>query len=188
MNKKPKLASFTLALAVCAGLFATTINSRAQGAVATISDVAVSGGYDYTIVLTDSGTTSLRSFWYGWTATGNNLPSVPSTPGNTLGWGNAVSGNSIKWVNSTGTVLTPGNSGTFTFFSSDSPTAITTSPSGGSVAYVNGIDFSQGVTGDSTGAFSPTLVAAPEPSAMGLLSIGAMGLLAMGWMRARMQR
>ena len=153
--------------------------------MATISDVAVSGGYDYTILLQNTGSTSLNSFWYGWTQGGNNLPSVPSGPANSLGWGNSVVGNSIEWVNSSGTTLAPGFSGTFFFFSSSTPTLMTTPPHGGSVAYVNGIDFSQGVTGDSTGAFSPTLVTTPEPSSAALLAIGSLGLLACSWRKLR---
>jgi hypothetical protein len=48
---------------------------------------------------------------------------------------------------------------------------------GESVAYVNGITASQGLAGDSTGIFSPTLVAAPEPSSLALLTAGLLGLL-----------
>lgn len=188
MKKMPKFAPITFALTACAGLFAFTVASHAQGAVATISGVAVSGGFDYTIILTDSGTTSLNSFWYGWTIGNFNLPSIPSSPANSLSWGSTVSGKSIEWVNSSGTTLTPGQSGTFTFFSTNTPTQMTTSPSGQSVAYVNGITFTQGNPGDSTPVFSPTLVAAPEPSAMALLGIGSMGLLAAGWMRMRTQK
>jgi hypothetical protein len=81
--------------------------------------------------------------------------------------------------------LTPGNSGTFSFFSTSTPALITTLPHGQSVAYVNGIDFSQGVAGSSTSAFSPTLVAAPEPSSVALLAVGALGLLASGWRKLR---
>jgi len=185
MKIMPKASLITVTLAILGGMFAFTAKTHAQGAVATISGVAVSGGFDYTIILTDTGGTALNSFWYGWTTTGNNLPSVPTTAGNTLGWGNSVSGNSIEWVNSSGTTLNNGQSGTFTFFSTATPTAITTSPSGESVAYVNGIDFSQGLAGHSTPVFSPTLVAAPEPSATMLLGAGAMGLLAAGWVRVR---
>ena len=185
MKNKPTIC---IALAVAAGLFASAVSSHAQGASATISGVAVSGGYDYTIVLTDTGTYNLNSFWYGWTSTGNNLAVIPSSAGNTLGWGNMVQSftpSSIEWVNSTGTALTPGHSGSFTFFSTTTPTAITTAPSGGSVAYVNGIDFSQGVAGDSTGAFSPTLTTVPEPSSVALLAAGSLGLLVTGWRRLR---
>lgn len=187
MKKMPKASAIAVALAVLGGVFTPVFKIHAQGAVATISGVAVSGGYDYTIILTDTGGTALNSFWYGWTTSGNNLPDVPSTAGNTLGWGNSVSGNSIEWVNSSGTTLNNGQSGTFTFFSTASPTTITTSPSGESVAYVNGIDFSQGLSGHSTPVFSPTLVAAPEPSATMLLGAGVAGLLAAGWMGARKQ-
>jgi hypothetical protein len=187
MNHQPKSTSIRFALLAAAGLLASAVSSHAQGAVATISGVAASGGFDYTIILQNTGTTSLNSFWYGWTASGNNLPSIPSGPTNSLGWNNTVSGNSIKWVNSSGTALAPGHSGTFFFFSTSTPTAITTPPSGGSVAYVNGIDFSQGVAGDSTPAFFPTLVTAPEPSAAALLAIGALGLLTSGWRKLRAQ-
>jgi hypothetical protein len=181
MNNKPKSISIRFTLLAVAGLLASAVSSHAQGAIATISGVPVSGGFDYTILLTDTGSGNLNSFWYGWTGSGNNLPSNPSGATNSLGWANNLSGNSIKWVNSSGTALTPGNSGTFFFFSTSSPAAITTLPSGGSVAYVNGIDFSQGVAGSSTPAFSPTLVAAPEPSSVALLAIGALSLLASGW-------
>jgi hypothetical protein len=183
MNNKPCSTSICLALTVAAGLLASAISGHAQGAVATISDVPSGGGFNYTIVLQNTGSTNLNSFWYGWTASGNNLPSIPSSPGNSLGWGNSLFGNSIEWVNSSGTALAPGSSGTFTFFSTSTPAAITTAPAGESVAYVHGITFSQGVPGDSTGIFSPVLT--PEPSSVALLAVGSLGLLASGWRKFR---
>jgi hypothetical protein len=128
---------------------------------ATISGVADGSSFDYTITLQNTGTNALNSFWYGWTTNGDNLPTAPTSAGNSLGWSNALSGDSIMWTNNSGTALAPGATTTFTFVSSDSPTAITTPPSGESVAYVGAIDFSQGAAGDSTAAFSPTLVSAP---------------------------
>jgi hypothetical protein len=177
------ITSIHFAVAVVAGFAATTASGYAQGASATISGVAVSGGYDYTITLLNSGPDSLKSFWYGWTTDGNNLPSNPSNAGNSLGWANSLDGNSIQWGNNSSTALAPGLSGTFTFFSSSSPSAITTSPSGESVAYVGAIDFSQGSPGDSTPIFSPTLVSAPEPSASILLPIGLLVLAGLRSMR-----
>jgi hypothetical protein len=167
-------ASFSvrLALALAAGLGLSAISGHAQSASATISYTAAGADYDYTITLFNSGTTDLNSFWYGWTETGNNLPSSPTSAGNSLGWANDLDGNSIMWENSSGTALAPDHSATFTFLSSSSPTAITTPPSGESVAYVGTIDFSQGVPGDSTGAFSPVLEAAPEPSSVALFAAG----------------
>lgn len=156
-----KTSSIRLILVVAAGLTTAAISIHAQSATATISAVASGNSFDYTITLHNTGSNALNSFWYGWTSSGNNLPSVPSNAGNALGWGNAVSGNSIKWVNSSGTALAPGAWSTFTFVSSSSPSAITASPSGESVAYVHGIDFSEGNPGDSTAAFSPVLVFGP---------------------------
>jgi hypothetical protein len=83
-----------------------------------------------------------------------------------------LDGNSIQWVNSTGIALTPDQSGIFTFDSTSTPAQITAGIAGESVAYVGGIDFSQNSTGDSTAIFTPTLVAAPEPSSLGLLMTG----------------
>jgi hypothetical protein len=172
---KLKLNSIRFSLAIAAILAASAVSGHAQTATATISDVPNGGSFDYTITLNNTGSDNLNSFWYGWTQTGNNLPSNPSNAGNLSGWGNDLSGNSIMWINSSGTALTPGKTATFTFVSTSSPTAITTSPSGESVAYVNGIDFSQGVAGDSTGVFSPNLVVTPEPSTLSLVAIGALG-------------
>ncbi len=191
MNNKPKLISIRLAIAVVAGLASSTVSSHAQGATATISGVAAGGGlFDYTITLTNpnSDTFSLNDFWYGWIQFQNDLPSDPSNAANSLGWANDLDGNSIEWENNSGTALAPGQSATFTFVSADSPSAITTSPSGESVAYVNGIDFSENSAGHSTPIFSPTLVAAPEPSSVGLFIVGSLGLLATGWRKLRVQK
>jgi hypothetical protein len=151
-----------VALTVIAGLAAANA-CHAQGVTATISAVPAGSDFDYTILLQNTGSTELNSFWYGWTTSGNNLPSDPTSAANSLGWGNDLDRNSIKWVNSTGTALAPGQTGTFTFVSTDTPAQITALPSGESVAYVGGIDFSENVSGDSTPAFSPVL-SVPEPS------------------------
>ena len=188
MKNPPKLISIRFTLAVVAGLAASAVSSHAQSATATISGVAVSGGFDYTILLHNSGSDSLNSFWYGWTISGNNLPSNPSLAGNSLGWANILDANSIQWENSVGMSLAPGQTGTFTFFSTSTPAAITTSPSGGSVVYESGTGpstFGEGVPGSSSPAFSPTLVAAPEPSSLALMAIGSLGLLASGWRKLR---
>ena len=178
MNKIPKLISTRLALAVAAGLAASTVSSHAQNATATISGVAAGGGvFDYTITLQNTGTTSLDSFWYAWTLSGNNLSTGITTPGSSLGWvDTALEGNtSISWEGNSGNTLAVGQSATFTFDSTETPSAITTSPSGESVAYVSGTGpdtFGQNSPGSASPVFSPTLVAAPEPSSLGLLLTG----------------
>jgi len=179
MNRKNKFTSSCLALAVAAASIASSFTSYGQGASATISDTPVSGGFDYTIVLLNTGSTNLNGFWYAWTDSGNNLTAAPSSPANTLGWGNSIFFNgSIQWQNSTGTALAPGDTGTFTFFSTSTPTEITTPPSGESVVYVHTIGFNQAMPGISSPVFSPTLVTVPEPSQVALLSLGSLGLLA----------
>jgi hypothetical protein len=173
MNKLSKLISIRFALAVAAGLAASTVSSHAQSATATISGVAAGGGvFDYTLTLQNTGTTNLNSFWYGWIQFENDLPSDPTSAANSLGWANGLDSNSIQWVNSTGTALAPGKSGIFTFDSTSTPAQMTAGIAGESVAYVGGIDFSQSSPGDSTSIITPTLVAAPEPSPLGLLVAG----------------
>src|SRR5215469_9651444 len=168
-------ASFSarLAIALATGLALSTVSGDAQSASATISYTMSGANYDYTITLLNTGYYDLNGFWYGWTYDGNNLPSDPTSIGNSLGWDNNPDGNSVEWDNSYGygTALSPGQSATFTFESSSSPTDMTTSPAGESVAYVYGIDGSQNYPGYSTDVFSPVLEV-PEPSFAALLAAG----------------
>jgi hypothetical protein len=188
MNQLPKLTTnrFAMALAAAAGLAASAVSSQAQSATATISDVAAGGGvFDYTITLQNTGTTSLDAFWYAWTQSGNNLSADITTPGSSLGWTDtAKTGNlAISWVDSSGTApVGVGKSATFTFDSTETPTAITTPPAGGSVAYVSaaGLNaFDQNDPGVASPVFYPTLAAVPEPTSMGLIAAGSL-VLAVG--------
>jgi hypothetical protein len=183
MKSLSKLISIRFALAVAAGLAASTVSSQAQSATATISGVAAGGGvFDYTIALKNTGTTSLDSFWYAWTTSGNNLSVGVTSPGSSLGWTDtSLEGNtSISYEGNAGNALAVGQSAIFTFDSTETPSAITTSPSGESVAYVSGTGpdtFEQNDPGIASPVFSPILVAAPEPSSLGLLMAGLSGLL-----------
>ena len=182
MKIAPKLLPIRLALVVAAGLAASAATSHAQSATATISGVADGGSFDYTITLQNTGTTSLDSFWYAWTLTGNNLSALISNPGSSLGWVDTAieGGTSISWEGNAGNVLGVGQSATFTFTSPETPTAITTSPSGESVVYVPGTGpntFGQNIPGLASPVFSPTLVVVPEPSSVSLLMAGLVGLI-----------
>ena len=175
-----------LALAAAAGLAASTATSQAQNATATISDVAAGGGvFDYTIILKNTGTTTLDSFWYAWTQAGNNLTIPITNPGSSNGWvDTAITGNtSISWEGNSGNTLAVGSSATFTFDSIETPTAITTPPAGGSVAYVSGTGpstFAQNLPGVATPVFYPTLTIVPEPASTGLLAAGSLAVVAIG--------
>ena len=176
------LKTFTLGIVTAAGLATSAISGHAQSATATITGTPAGGGlFNYTIILDNTGTFSLNGFWYGWTTSGNNLPSVPvnGSAGNSLGWtGNSVSGNSIMWQNTgnAGSALRPGHTATFTFVDSSTIGAIATPPAGDYVAYVGNIDFRQGAAGDSTGVFS-VIQPAPEPSTLGLMAVAFLALL-----------
>jgi hypothetical protein len=190
-NSKPKSISIWVVLVVAAGLMASAVGVQAQSATATISGAAAGGGvFDYTITLHNTGTTSLDSFWYAWTLSGNNLSTAISNPGSSLGWvDTALEGNtSISWEGNSGNTLAVGQSATFTFASTETPSAITTLPSGESVAYVSGTGpntFDQNDPGVASPVFSPTLVAVPEPSTLALLIAAAVGLLAARWPKHR---
>ena len=182
---KNPLISSRFVLALAAGLSATS--ALAVGgtitASATLSDVQVGSTYDYTLTLYNTGTLAIDSFWYGWTTSGNNLPSVPTSPGNLLAWTNTVSGNSIKYTGNSGDSLAPSSSAIFTFDSTSTPSQITAGASGESVAYVGGIDFTQNVLGDSSPVFAPPAV--PEPSTLGLFVVGLIGISSAGWRLGR---
>ena len=177
-----KLSTLTVS---CFILASSAISSHAQSAIATISEVTGTGGnFDYTITLQNTGTLNLNSFWYGWTISGNNLPSNPSSAGNSLGWANVLDFNSIQWQNTTSaSALAPGQSATFTFVSTSSLSAITTPPSGASVAYTSDlVQFNQGIAGQSTPVFSPTVASVPEPSEISILAMGS-AILAISFRR-----
>ena len=77
MNSFSKFNPVSLALAIAISLAISRLSSDAQSATATISGVLAGGGnFDYTITLKNTGGDTLNSFWYGWTLSGNNLPSV----------------------------------------------------------------------------------------------------------------
>jgi PEP-CTERM motif len=176
-TEKPAMKILKITLALAMTLAVSVVSSHAQSATATISGTAAGGGmYDYTITLFNNGSEDLNGFWYGWTANdGFDLPSDPTSAGNSLGWDNDLYYNSIEWMNNSGTALAPGDSATFTLESSDTPAEITASPSGNSVAYtdVGWFGYPEGYADYSTDAFAPTLVAVPEPSSLALFTIGA---------------
>jgi len=135
------------------------------------------GNFDYTISLKNTGTESLNSFWYAWTPGVFDLPTVPTSAANSsLGWIATIDGDSIQWQNiACAPALAAGQSETFRFDSTSPLSAITTSPSGRSVAFTTDkIQFNAGMAGQSTPVFAPTIAAVPEPSALGLLTIGSL--------------
>lgn len=87
--------------------------------------------FNYDISLTNTGTTPIGTFWFGWIPDENLLPSLPAAESNPNGWGSSVtgSGNSldgagIQWV-AQGAGLAAGQAlDGFTFSSPDSPSVL----------------------------------------------------------------
>jgi hypothetical protein len=177
MNRMIKLTSIRLALAVTGGL-AAAVSSHAQSASATISGIQAGSIWDYTVTLDNTGSTALEGFWYAWTDDGNNLASAASNPGNSLGWSSSLfNSTSIQYQGGAGDALGIGQSATFTFDSSETPTEITSGASGESVVYTGSIGFDDNGPGGSSPIFSPTLVSTPEPSSVALVALGCTGLV-----------
>jgi hypothetical protein len=179
MNKTMKLSSSRFALAVAGGLVLSAASGHAQGVSATISNQQLGpSDWLYTITLTDTGTTDISSLWYAWTPDVSPFFYLPSgTISNISGdnsWTGSTVANSIQYIDNgntdNGNGLTQGQSVNLMYEASFSPSQLAAAPhSGLSVAYEGAVDASS-----STPDF--TVVAAPEPSSLGLLATGLAGL------------
>lgn len=154
-------------------------------ATARISAVANGPNFDYTISLTNTGSTNIGTFWFAWTPPGmpieyDFLPSAPFSISQPAGWLGPASpgfpGYSIEFYNSTGSPLAPGQTDTFRFSSPDSPATL----QGSTFGFPNTTSFiyeGSPLVG-STVRVNPVFV--PEPgSSFALLTIGYAGLLAL---------
>ena len=134
--------------------------------------------FDYTISLTNTGTTNIGTFWFAWTPPFmpieyDFLPSAPSSVNQPTGWVGAASlgfpGYSIEFYNSSGSLIAPGQTDIFSFSSPDSPTTL----QGSTFGFPNTTSFiyegapEVGVTARVDPAF------VPEPSTCALLLFGA---------------
>jgi hypothetical protein len=180
--------------AVVVGVFTMMGSAPALGsllATATISSVPDPdlSDFDYTIILTNTGDTNIGTFWFAWTPPEiteyDFLPSLPSSTSQPNGWigapSNGFPANSVEYYNDTGSLITPGHTGTFGFVSSDDPNTIKNGvvfgfPMATSFIYAGAPE---------VGAFTrvdPVFVAAPEPSS--LLLLAGLGCTAT-WCRRR---
>ena len=174
-----KLSSSRFALAVAGGLVLSAASGLAQGVSATISNQQLgSSDWIYTITLTDTGTTDISSLWYAWTPDVSPFFYLPSGTISNIsgdnGWTGSTVANSIQYIDygnaDNGYGLTQGQSVNLMYEASFSPSQLAAAPhSGLSVAYEGAVDASS-----STPDF--TVVAAPEPSSLGLLATGLAGL------------
>jgi hypothetical protein len=151
-----------------------------QSATATISGVQNGANWNYTITLTDAGTTQIGNFWYAWTPDVSPFFYLPAGTISSIsgqnGWTGSAVANSIQYVdNSAANALNPGDSVELFYTASFSPTILAaTANSGLSVAYSGSGTFVE--NGASTGDFAVTIVPAPEPSSAALAAPGLVAL------------
>jgi hypothetical protein len=114
----------------------------AKGAIGGISGSAdirsqkmPSGNYHYTITITNTGTTTIGTFWFSWIPGADFLPSTPVSHATPANWTALVlpgsPGTSIRWVaGAAGLIPTGGNLAGFSFDSPDSPATLVAAPPG----------------------------------------------------------
>jgi hypothetical protein len=176
-RKKTLFLSLLIALGT-----ACSIHAQGELGIAQLTSVAGGGGaYNYTITLQNTGPTTIGSFWYGWTPSAFYLPTAPTSPLGLTGWSGtvvtALGGSSIEFVaSSLAYYLGAGQSTTFTFTSMDSPATLAgnspvhaTFPTGSSWLYQAGLFSDAGA--------EIIVQSVPEPSLLGLLSVGSLALV-----------
>ena len=185
-----RLGLFALG-AMC--VFVRVESGCAQGtisATATLTETGTAGPeFEYSLTLDNTGTVDINALWYGWTIGSFNLPTAPTDISAPTGWSGSALGKSIEFANNSGATVGPGQSISFSFESTSTPTAMTTGvndgdPTGESVAYNANNGFGdQSDPGVASAPFQPTLSSVPEPSTVGLLATGLVGISV--WIRRR---
>ncbi len=151
---------------------------------ATIFGTPDGANYDYTISLKDTGSTNIGTFWFAWTPPGQPfeydfLPSQPLSTTQPAGWivgpFAGFPGYSIEYYNSTGSLIAPGATATFTFTSPDSPTTLQGTSFGFPIT--TSFIYAGNPEVGSDAQVSPVFV--PEPSTYAMLAVSCIGLLAL---------
>jgi hypothetical protein len=180
----PTFASLCKSSLRLAGLVALlTVPSFAAGlsASATYTEVPDSGAqgvYDYSLTLDNTGTTTIGTFWFGWTPGGNFLSPKPTNVTLPAGWTDTIVsnalGSSIRWESTTN-LLQPGQTlSGFDFQSTETPLELLgTVPAGTGAgdAIVNSFVYIGAPFADPGFQFVPT-AATPEPDSFLLLATG----------------
>jgi hypothetical protein len=154
----------------------------AIGASATIQSAQLGpDSYEYSLTLTNTGTTPIGTFWYAWIPGYDLLPSAPTAIASPAGWTGINAPDfygtaSVQWVN-TASPLQPGLSlSGFKFDTPDPPSAI-----GGISAFGLPVNYSYvyiGAPQTDPGAFLQPTTVTPEPGGLAFLALA--GGIALG--------
>jgi hypothetical protein len=153
----------------------------ALSASAIVSTSQTAAPFDYTITLTNNGTTTIGTFWFAWTATPANYDFLPTSPTNVTvpaGWTSLITHNGfpgdgygLEMYNVSGSPIGPGQLGLFQFTSPNTPAQLAGNaffpPNKVTTSFV----YIGAPLGDPGFKFNAQVV--PEPALAGLLSIGA---------------
>ncbi len=183
-GRKTTLTVMALLCLALAPAFGQLDGVSILSATATISAVPSGPNFNYTISLTNTGTMNIGTFWFAWTPPMmpieyDFLPSAPFSISQPAGWLGPASfgfpGYSIEYYNSTGSLIGPGQTGTFHFSSPDSPTTL----QGSTFGFPNTTSFIYAGAPEvgSTARVNPVIV--PEPSTYVLLAAGAISMLSL---------
>jgi hypothetical protein len=187
MNVRAKYSTKLLLLLVV--FLAASVSIRANGldATATYTDMMVSPGvFQYDLTLTNTGTTTIGTFWFSWIPGAGFMGVTPTNVMSPAGWAAMItnSGASIQWTNPS--TLAMGDSATgFMFDSTMTPAQfLGTFPGPGlgmgdpiTTAFLY-IGMPLVGPGAQITAMPAAVVGTPEPSTLSLAAI-AMGLLAL---------
>jgi PEP-CTERM motif len=171
---------------VSLGLFLASSAFASLAGMATYTSTPNGPNYNYTITLTDTGTTNIGTFWFSWIPGQDYMANNPILVNNPTGWTSSVTGGfsgdgyAIQWVNNTN-AITPGKSLNFSFTSAETPAQLAGNsqffnhpPEGTSYIYIGAPETDPGFKF----VASPAISSVPEPSSMILagLAAGAFGL------------
>lgn len=176
-------------------LLPSTLAFGTETASATFTDSLVSPGvWQYNLNLTDTGTTTVGTFWFAWKPGDNFMAAVPTDITNPAGWSSVItsggpsSGNAIQWRAGAGDDLAAGDSlGGFSFESTLSPAQLAAHAIGSpGFAVDSAVIYSRAPFSDAGFDLqaTPASATAPEPADLSLCGLG-LALIGLGILSRR---